>query len=608
LSFLRKGERRRGKVGAVLTTVGALVAFQALAIVGAGVASAVTACTYNPATDTINITIDPNGEAFVAVETAADDVDPAAPPGAILFSDGGGYAACGSATTSNTVAVVVLGSPGADEDFTIDEFEAGQFPTSIAWAVDLGTGTGDFFAWWGSDDVPFDDTVVFTDTSFTINGAVGELLGAEEHWMYGGGGDDTLDGSALTKFVLLEGVAGDDVLLPGTFDGDEAFGQGGIDTLSYATRTTSTTVINGVEAGFDGDGDGDLTDAGDENDDPDCFEVIATGSGNDLIDNGVCGTATFIPGGGDDDIVNENDSDTLSFETSTAGVVIDLPNLTATGQGTDTWTELENFIGSEFDDTLLTDGSAPGPGVGNFSGLGGVDTVDGSAATDGISIDLDALDPSDPNDDLENAIGGAGNDFIEGNDLNNVLSGNDGDDVLQGEEGRDRLNGGAGNDDLEGDGANDTLNGGPGDDSFEGGSGADTVTFVSNTTAGVNVDLSLGFATSSDSGDDSFDDLVEIIVGSNFKDTITGGPFGGGGTVNFLFKGKAKADLLTGFAGNDTLNGGKGPDTLRGSGGDDLLRGKKGADLLVGGRGFDIGKGGPGFDVCRGVEAPSSCV
>ncbi len=68
MSFLRKGVRRRGRVATALTTVGALAAFQVLAIIGAGAASAVTGCTYNLATGTINITIDPGEDRGVAVE------------------------------------------------------------------------------------------------------------------------------------------------------------------------------------------------------------------------------------------------------------------------------------------------------------------------------------------------------------------------------------------------------------------------------------------------------------------------------------------------------------------------------------------------------------
>jgi hypothetical protein len=545
---------------------------------------------YNPATDTINITIDAGTGSTVTVDETT---------GSIEF-DG---SACGSATNANTVAIVVLGQPSSDEAFVIDENTEVPFNTAIAWNIDLGTGTLDQLQIILNTDQ--DNTVALTDTSFDLNGAAGEVLGAEQFVVVGNDGNDTIDGSALTAFLLAAGGNGDDVISPGTFNGDIAVGQGDVDTLSYAGRTTSMFVLNGNTAGEDANSDGDNADPGDEVDLIDCFEVVQTGSGADTIDDNGCGPTTMVPGDGDDDITGSSD-DTIDWSSSSAGMSIDLPNLTATGQGTDVWDGPTNFVGSNFDDTMITDGDAPGVNVESFSGLDGVDTVDGSAETVGIDIDLDDLDP-DPADDLENAIGGSSDDDLFGNDLDNALTGNDGDDDLFGEDGRDTLEGNAGNDDLIGGGSNDTLVGGTGDDFFEGDDGADTVSFATNTTAGVNVDLSLGFASSADSGDDSFDRTEEIIVGSPFNDHITGGPFSGGGTVNFLFKGGAGKDSLTGFNGNDTLNGGGGKDTLRGVGGDDTLNGKGGNDNLSGGGGFDIGNGGKGKDVCSSVEQKSSC-
>ena len=52
---------------------------------------------------------------------------------------------------------------------------------------------------------------------------------------------------------------------------------------------------------------------------------------------------------------------------------------------------------------------------------------------------------------IENATGGSGNDWLDGNQANNVLVGNDGNDVLNGREGADLLRGGAGDDVLLGD-------------------------------------------------------------------------------------------------------------------------------------------------------------
>jgi RTX calcium-binding nonapeptide repeat (4 copies) len=582
---LRKGVRRRGRLAAALTTVGALAAFQALAIVGAGAAFAAGTCTYNPATDTINITINSGTTSTVMVETAAADVDPAAAPGSILF-DG---LACGSASNTNTVAIVVLGTVGASETFVIDEATGDPFNTAIAWHADLGTGPNNQLTIDLNCDQ--DNTVVLTNTSFNLNGAVGEVLGAPAEWNLNGcDGNDVLDASAVTAgFTDLFGEDGDDVISPGTTGGDFLEGGDDFDTLSYAIRTTPVAIVNGPggvsdEAGADANGDGDSEDAGDEGDFLfDCFEELVAGSGNDTINDDECGPSVLVPGDGDDDILGAS-NDTIDWSTSSAGMVIDVPNLTATGQGTDTWDGPENFVGSEFDDTMLVGDDAPGTDVDTFSGLGGVDTVDASGATSGVDIHLDNLDPDQ--DDLENAIGSAFNDELDGNDLRNNLQGGDGDDFLDGN---------AGNDTLLGEGGNDT---------FEGGTGADRVSFA-NSPAGVNVDLSLGFATGE--GDDAFNDLVEIIVGSAFNDSITGGPFGGGGTVNFLFVGKQGNDTLTGFAGNDTLKGGGGNDILRGVGGDDTLKGAAGNDRLFGGGGTDIGKGGGGNDVCNKVEIKTSC-
>ncbi len=83
---------------------------------------------------------------------------------------------------------------------------------------------------------------------------------------------------------------------------------------------------------------------------------------------------------------------------------------------------------------------------------------------------------------IENVIGGSGNDTITGNDENNNLSarmGNDsiaaasGNDTIYGGKGNDLLQGNIGNDSLSGDMDNDTLRGGQGSDILYGGAGND---------------------------------------------------------------------------------------------------------------------------------------
>jgi Ca2+-binding RTX toxin-like protein len=573
-----------------VTTVALVGTFQALAIVGAGSAAAVTGCTYNPTTDSIAITIDANDYVYIAVETASDDLDPSptAGPGSILVYTGTTptWLACGSASVSNTVAITVLGQPSADEAFIIDEYDSGgRFPSTIAWAIDLGTNTvaGDWFEWMGNDGsnpgvaTPFDDEVTVTDDAFELNGAAGELNNSAENiYLYGGDGDNVLDGSGLSANVYLEAYGGvdDDWIAPGLFNGDYVDGDGGYDQVSYGTRTTCTVIDNPLGiAGHDANCDGDLLDVGDEVDTQLNFEILETGTGNDSIYGLATWDEWFIPGDGDDYVQgNAGDTDVIDFSTSSAAMSIDPGLGTAAGQGTDEFLDVYGFVGSAFDDVLLWNSAVWG-----FSGGDGVDTVDASAKTTGQVIDLDALDDlSGGPDDLENAIGGSGDDDIYGNDLRNVLWGNDGNDWLEGESGNDTFYGGLGNDDFIGD------------------SGADTVDFA-DSPAGIEADVSLGFA--SGEGDDSIGG-VEIIKGSAFNDTITGGKTGLGSAYNFYITGRAGNDILTGSDSNDTLKGGAG---------NDKLRGLEGGDTLVGGSGKDKAWGGSGQDVCKGVEKEKGC-
>jgi Ca2+-binding RTX toxin-like protein len=92
-------------------------------------------------------------------------------------------------------------------------------------------------------------------------------------------------------------------------------------------------------------------------------------------------------------------TDTVSYEFSQSAVTASLTTGTATGEGTDTITGIENLNGSRFTDNLTGDAL---PNV--LHGLGGNDT----------------------------------------------LSGSDGDDTLTGDEGTDTLDGGIGTDTCDG--------------------------------------------------------------------------------------------------------------------------------------------------------------
>jgi Ca2+-binding RTX toxin-like protein len=137
-----------------------------------------------------------------------------------------------------------------------------------------------------------------------------------------------------------------------------------------------------------------------------------------------------------------------------------------------------------------------------LSGGKGIDTADYSNRSDNLVITLDGkandghpksagLPAENDNimGDIENLIGGSGNDKLIGNSLPNTLQGGAGDDTLMGL------------------GGNDLLVGGDGADSLDAGDGDDILLAIDNT------------STDTLSGGNGFDSVAYDSVGGN-KDTL----------------------------------------------------------------------------------------
>ena len=146
---------------------------------------------------------------------------------------------------------------------------------------------------------------------------------------------------------------------------------------------------------------------------------------------------------------------------------------------------------------------------------------------------------------IENAIGGAGNDTITGNQVANVLTGN---------------------------GGNDTLYGGAGGDALSGGSGFDFARYDNYAGAGMTIRLDAPGANTGEAAGDTFDS-IEGIIASFGNDAVVGD-----GNTNYLY----------GLTGNDYIYSQGGNDYLSGDDGNDNLWGAQGADQHVGGSGFDL--------------------
>jgi len=411
----------------------------------------------------------------------------------------------------------------------------------------------------------------------------------------GGGGGDVLRGNAAANWI--EGGAGDDIL-DGRLGADQLRGGDGDDTVDYSSRAAAVRVSL-LCCGYDNgeEGEGDLVQA----------ENAVGGAGDDVLLGGVEGSA-LKGGAGADTISGLYGDDILqggSGNDDLAGAVGD-----------------DELNGGDGDDTL--DGSF---GADLLVGGSGADTVDYSSQSAPVSVTIDGtaddgLSGEEDNVelDVENVVGGTGDDVLVGSDQPNALQGGAGNDFFDGGLGADVLVGGAGIDDVvdysertttvtidldgtptsggDGDGpggggdtvgvdiedavggsGNDTLSGnavdnildgGRGADMIRGGAGLDLVDYSSRS-APVTVALD-GVANDGESGENDAVD-VEDVAGGSGADRLSG---------------DARDNWLLGLAGNDVIEGGAGEDYLSGGVGNDDVRSRDGeADAISCGEGVD---------------------
>lgn len=374
------------------------------------------------------------------------------------------------------------------------------------------------------------------------------------------------------------------------------------------------------------------------------FDLLFASLGNDTLDGGADGDVALYNVGLFTNGVFINNTDTA------IGTVL-AHRVDKRGFGTDTLIDVENFHGSDFDDTIYVGGSGetytfdeagddlvvasqdPNATGGHFFAAGqGNDTLIGTVnrdrvdyrgpdsgqpgeVTGGVIVDLatgvatDGWGFTDDLQSIERVTGTRFSDTILGNDERNDINGLQGDDVLDGR-GGDR----------------------------------DRVEYGEDPSA-VFVDLSVGTATDGWGGTDTLLNF-EQIRGSEFNDTLRGddGPNGiEGEGGDDLIEGLGDDDNLEGDAGNDTLDGGEGfdvighfddpssvlvelaagtatdgwgdtdtlisiegadgsnfDDTLRGDDGENFFDGREGDDLLEGRGGRDNFRGSEGNDTIDG--------
>ncbi len=330
----------------------------------------------------------------------------------------------------------------------------------------------------GGDDLrgtSGDDVIVGLGGDDVIRGQGGNDVlcgssGADR--LLGGGGLDSLDGGDDDDEV--NGGGGADVVFGD--DGTDALdGGGGINELSFARSPNGVTVdlFAGTAEGLGTDtitgfgtvtgSDHDDTVTGGRND-----ETLIGGGGDDVLSGGP-GEDALEGGDGNDQLEGgPGVQNSVTYARAPAGVAVNLQAGTATGWGTDTLAAIQLVIGSSFDDAIIGNGQRNtfflGEGNDSVSGGGGPDTVDFSAASNGVIVDLEAGTATGQGTDTVTevavVIGSEFGDTLIGNDRGNTLNGGPGDDALFGNEGNDTLDGGEGTDTLDGGPRTDTcLNG-----------------------------------------------------------------------------------------------------------------------------------------------------
>lgn len=496
---------------------------------------------------------------------------------------------------SENVAIELIGArlrnQTTDPDYDV------QNPFDIAQYLGLGLGGGG------------DDTLVGSaQANNFLYGGTGDdsMLGNSlDDFLYGQEGEDTVDGGASGHDHLFGGRGADRVIggagvtkMYGGKDGDTfvAHPRGTTILVDYAPSEGDILIVNEVaftandfrmqaqSINWDQGGAPDLQVSL-----PGGGEIIVVGMGDRLEEV----VASLLPAEGNVDPVDPvSDDDLLQGR---PGI-----DILYGGIGNDTiYGDPEGGIG---DDQLFGgDGSDLIYGVGESDRLDGGNGDDSLFGGDGDDLLLgglhnDSLQGDGGMDEVyggngsdiliggfnsDSLDGGGGDDILYGGDQNDALFGDGGNDQQFGGNGLDTLQGGNGNDELYGDEANDLIYGGKHDDVLYGGGGQDSLH------GGSEDDVLNGGASN------------DLLFGDIGADTVNGGDgvdqlYGGSG-ADYL-NGEIGRDTIFGDDGDDFIYGGTMDDSIDGGTGDDVIYGEAGNDRLSGGRGQDMVNGGGGAD------------
>ena len=424
------------------------------------------------------------------------------------------------------------------------------------------------------------DTLIGGAGNDTFSGSASEMNGDTISGLEAGDiivitGNDTLvaslNGTTLGSTINLDGRtlnisgAADNLKITAT--------DGGTDTvLTFATATPS-------EASGGSSSDGGLTVTNQTS-----ADTAGTATGRTLANNsGDSATGALVQNTGNGNVVTATLPSGMSLTTSGTSTAqpVSTASTTLTGeiQSTAPTTSAQSFLDGH-GQTFITHSGGVDLDIRSVTFSGGGSTAQtvqitgqSSGGSEAFVIDTSGL-PTGSTVQLDNiefaAIvgnatvnGGAGQNYVVGDDASQFISLGAEDDTLAGGGGNDTVGSAWGEDIVYGNQGADYVFGGAGMDTLYGGQDGDTVF----------------------GGNDN-----DVVYGNLGNDTLSGGE-----NDDVLFGGQNE-DIVYGNTGNDTLNGNLGNDTLLGGQGNDLISGGAGNDQLHGNHGNDTLAGGDGAD------------